>query len=318
MIMINSRFYKTLIKTSPKLSNEQLNYEKYYKNVEENKIKEGKQCPYCKGEKIIKFGFFNGHQRFRCKNELCKKTFTASINNPFRYSKKFRKNYEKYFEFFIQGLPLRICAAKTGITLVTAFFWRHRFLHDLAKKNYKEKISGPYIELTQFVTLENFKGDRKFHEEKRDKIIVINALNDKIEILPIMGGRKFFGANQLRDNLIPRLDKKAYTVGFINGRLKNFCRALNVVNKVKINKEEINEIDKGYSNKIKWWLVKFKGVASKYLDHYLNWRAFEYKNSIEYTRNNSIIEKINFNINVKAEINTYLSWNKIKEKALCI
>ena len=28
--------------------------------------------------------------------------------------------------------------------------------------------------------------------------------------------------------------------------------------------EEINEIDKGYSNKIKWWLVKFRGVASKY------------------------------------------------------
>ena len=85
-----------------------------------------------------------------------------------------------------------------------------------------------------------------------------------------------------------------------------------------IRREEINEIDKGYSNKIKWWLVKFRGVASKYLDHYLNWRAFEYKNSIEYTRNNSIIEKINFNINVKAEINTYLSWNKIKEKTICI
>ena len=50
MIMINSRFYKTLIKTSPKLSNEQLNYKKYYKNVEENKIKEG--------------------NRFRCKDVL--------------------------------------------------------------------------------------------------------------------------------------------------------------------------------------------------------------------------------------------------------
>ena len=140
----------------------------------------------------------------------------------------------------------------------------------------------------------------------------------KLKFFQLWEEESFFGANQLRDNLIPRLDKKAYTVGFINGRLKNFCRALNVVNKVKINKEEINEIDKGYSNKIKWWLVKFRGVASKYLDHYLNWRAFEYKNSIEYTRNNSIIEKINFNINVKAEINTYLSWNKIKEKVICI
>ena len=283
-------------------------------NIEDKSEK----CPYCECTEFIKFGSYKGIQRYRCKNTKCEKTFTKESNNPFRCSKKFKENWVKYYDVFINGLTLRECAKALNITLVTSFYWRHRFLHALAKKNYKEKISGPYIELTQFVTLENFKGDRKFHEEKRDKIIVINALNDKIEILPIMGGRKFFGANQLRDNLIPRLDKKAYTVGFINGRLKNFCRALNVVNKVKINKEEINEIDKGYSNKIKWWLVKFKGVASKYLDHYLNWRAFEYKNSIEYTRNNSIIEKINFNINVKAEINTYLSWNKIKEKALCI
>ena len=42
------------------------------------------------------------------------------------------------------------------------------------------------------------------------------------------------------------------------------------------------------------------------------------KLSNEQLNYNSIIEKINFNINVKAEINTYLSWNKIKEKALCI
>ena len=103
--MINSRFYKTLIKTSPKLSNEQLNYKKYYNNVEENKIKEGKQCPYCKGEKIIKFGFFNGHQRFRCKNELCKKTFTASINNPFRYSKSLEKITKSILNFLYKGYP---------------------------------------------------------------------------------------------------------------------------------------------------------------------------------------------------------------------
>ena len=32
--MINSKFYKTLIKTSPKLSNEQLNYKKYYNNTD--------------------------------------------------------------------------------------------------------------------------------------------------------------------------------------------------------------------------------------------------------------------------------------------
>ena len=87
------------------------------------KLKKENNVLTARNLKNNKVWLFNGHQRFRCKNELCKKRlFTGNINNPFRYSKKFRENYEKYFEFFIQGLPLRICAAKTGITLVTAFF----------------------------------------------------------------------------------------------------------------------------------------------------------------------------------------------------
>ena len=77
MIMINSRFYKTLIKNSPELSNEQLNYKKYYKNVEENKIKEGKQCPYCKGEKIIKFGFLMGIKDLDVKTNFAKRLLQA-------------------------------------------------------------------------------------------------------------------------------------------------------------------------------------------------------------------------------------------------
>ena len=59
-----------------------------------------------------------------------------------------------------------------GITLVTAFFWRHRFLADLCEKSYIKKI-GSYVELTKLVLYENFKGDRGYHGEERDKIIVV-------------------------------------------------------------------------------------------------------------------------------------------------
>ena len=73
-------------------------------------------------------------------------------------------------------------------------------MHDLARKNYKEKISGPYIELVNLLLWKILRAIES--SEERDKIIVINALNDdKIEILPIMGGEGF-GANQLRDNLM--------------------------------------------------------------------------------------------------------------------
>ena len=225
--------------------------------------------------------------------------------------------WEKYFEVFIQGLSLRECALKIGITLVTAFFWRHRFLHDLCKKNYIEKI-GSYVELTKLVLPENFKGARKYHGEKRDNIIVVNAINDSIDILPIFAARNFIGFFDIRDNIIPRIDRKAYVVGFIDGRLKTFAKALNEINKIKVSINEISSIDILYSNKVKKWLGRFNGVASKYLDNYLNWRAFEYRNNIEYDKNISIIEKFDFKVNIKAEINTYLSWNNIKAKVIPI
>ena len=274
-------------------------------------------CPYCNEDKGIKYGFYNGIQRYKCKNEDCGRTFNNDINNPFRYSKKFNHMWKKYFEVFLEGVSLRECAIRMNITLVTAFFWRHRFLHDLCEKSYIEKI-GSYVELTKLVLNENFKGDRKYHKEKRDKIIIVNAINDYIDILPIFAARNFIGLFDIRDNIIPRLDRKAYVVGHLDGRLKVFANGFNEINKIKLKDNKSLNIDIAYSNKIKIWLSKFNGVASKYLEHYLSWRAFEYKNNIEYKKDNLVLERINFKVNCKAEINTYISWKKIKEKVLPI
>lgn len=282
---------------------------------EKNKV----ECPKCHSEKVIKFGFYNGIQRYKCKNEGCCKTFIDEKNNPFRCSKKFKENWEQYFELFIKGISLRECAAKMGITLVTAFFWRHRFLADLCEKNYIKKI-GSYVELTKLVLYENFKGDRGYHSEQRDKIIVVNALNDSIDISSIIAGRKFLGFYEIKDNIIPRIDNKAYVVGFQDGRLKTFANALNEIRNVKLEGDN-NElkIDLAYSNKVKKWLNKFNGVASKYLEHYLSWRAFEYKNNIKYERRNVFsMKKIYSKINVKAEVTTYISWNNIKKRTISI
>ena len=309
--MIN--VYKTLMnnksnnKDIKEIRNTIDTFEKNHENI----------CPYCEGAHIIKFGFYNGIQRYKCKNNECGKTFNGNKSNPFRYSKKFKKMWEKYFEVFIKGVSLRECALRMNITLVTAFFWRHRFLHDLCETNYIERI-GSYVELTKLVVSENFKGDKKYHGEKRDSIIIVNALNDNIDILPIFAARNFIGLFDIRDNIIPRLDRKAYVVGHLDGRLKVFAKGFNEINKVKLKDNKVSNIDIAYSNKIKVWLSKFNGVASKYLEHYLSWRAFEYKNSIEYKKNKPVIEKINFKINVKAEINTYISWNKIKAKTIPI
>ena len=302
-ILMNNQSNNKDIKKYKKLNNSCEKYDKNNKNF----------CPYCEGSKVIKYGFYKGIQRYKCKNDECGKTFNNGINNPFRYSKKFKYMWEKYFEVFLEGISLRECAHKMNITLVTAFFWRHRFLHDLCEKNYIKKI-GSYVELTKLVLNENFKGSRGYHGEKRDKIIIVNAINDYIDIIPIFAARNFIGLFDIRDNIIPRLDRKAYVVGLLDGRLKVFAKGFNEINKVNLKENNISNIDISYSNKIKVWLSKFNGVASKYLEYYLSWRAFEYKNSIVYKKDKSVMEKINFEINVKAEINTYISWKEIKAK----
>ena len=73
-----------------------------------------------------------------------------------------------------------------------------------------------------------------------------------------------------------------------------------------------------YSLKLKRWLVKFRGVATKYIDHYLSWRAYEYRSNIE---NDSMINKeeiISLEINALKKVTTYISWNNIKSKVVAV
>ena len=283
--------------------------------TKEDKEKGKIECPKCHSEKVIKFGFYNGIQRYKCKNEDCCKTFIDEKSNPFRYSKKFKENWEQYFELFIKGLSLRECAAKMGITLVTAFFWRHRFLHDLKIKNHIERIDS-YVEFTKLVTTENFKGSRNINTKERDKIVTINGVNDSINIISVIAGRRYFGFNEIKKKLIQRIDEKAYIVGMIDARLDYFCKVFIEVNKSKLNEKIEKNTHRKYSIKAKLWLKKFRGIASKYLSDYLSLRAFEYKNNGEYKNCIPIEERIKFKINLGVEISTYITWNSIKLKEL--
>lgn len=308
--MIN--FYKTLINNNSnnKIVNDLIDYH-------DCKINIMTKCPYCESKNIIKYGMYKNIQRYKCKDSMCGKTFTNEIYNQFRYSKKFKENYQEYFNLLNKGLTIRECATKLNITVVTAFFWRHRFLFDLKNRHYLEKITS-YVELTKMIVNENFKGSRNISNNKRDKIIIINAVNDSIDIIPIIAARNFFGFYEIRDNIIPRLNKRAYIFGLIDGRLKTFAKAFNEINKIKIEENYENNIDIQYSINTQKWLSKFRGVASKYLDHYLYWRLFEYKNNFKQKREMPSKERMKIKVHLTSDITTYVSWKSIKSKTLPI
>lgn len=275
------------------------------------------KCPHCGTKEVIKFGFYKGHQRYRCKNNDCGKIFTKQTQNPFRHSKKFKENLDKYYELFQKGLTIRQCAEKLNITIVTSFFWRHRILYDLKYINYVEKLSN-YAELTRVVITENFKGDRSKIGKEKDKISIVNGINKDIEIISIVAARNHLGITQLRENIAPRIDKRAYAVAFLDGRLQAFSDKHNEINKITVKKYDIEPVDKIYSIKVKKWLKRFYGVATKYIDHYLSWRAYEYKKNFEYDYRLNKEKIIDLQMNLKARITTYISWRNIKAKALTV
>lgn len=250
-------------------------------------------------------------------SDSCERTFTKQTASPFRYSKKFKQNYQKYKELCEKGLTIRQCAEILNISIVTSFFWRHRFLYNLKEVNYVEKLYD-YAELTRVVLLENFKGDRYSKNKEKDKISIVNAMNKSIDIISIIAARNHLGFRELRENIDSRIDKKAIAVAFLDGRLQAFSDKHNEKNKIRIRRVDITPIDASYSINIKRWLKKFRGVATKYMDHYLSWRAYEYKKNFEYKKDLNKEEKIKLQIDLKIKITTYISWNNIKAKKLAI
>ena len=312
--IINLYLKQSLIKNSYKNKINNPNENKYnFKIVKQNNYKFNTidKCPYCENSEFIKYGFYNKTQRYKCKNHLCGKTFTNEFFNKFRYSKKFRNICNEYFYLLNSGFTIRECAKKLNISIVTSFFWRHRFLFDFKNKYYLEKISS-HVELTKMVLKENFKGSRKITDDSRDKIVVINALNINKDIIPIFTARNFFGFYEVRDNIIPRLDKKAYVIGLFDGKLKSFSKAFNEIHHPKLLKKYDEPIDIAYSNNTKKWLSRFRGVATKYLDHYLYFRLYTYKDNYNFANYNLYPEKSISNLIY--DINTYISWKNIKLK----
>ena len=84
------------------------------------------QCPYCASSDMSKNGHRDGQQRFKCKN--CGKVFSGKTGSVYHGIQE-RKKFDKYFKLMNQEyLPLTKMAKTIGISVQTAFDWRHKIL----------------------------------------------------------------------------------------------------------------------------------------------------------------------------------------------
>lgn len=87
-------------------------------------------CPHCGSIAVNKFGFFNGKQRYRCKE--CKKTFNAYTGTILSWS-HYKDKWGSYLEIISKDMSLRQAQAEIGVNYVTLYCWRHKILDRLYK-----------------------------------------------------------------------------------------------------------------------------------------------------------------------------------------
>ncbi|MDD3224227.1 MAG: hypothetical protein PHX70_05900 [Clostridium sp.] len=241
-------------------------------------------CPNCKHRHYIKYGKFNEIQRYRCK--ICGKTFSNATGSLWSYSKKDAEKWMKFLELMLERKSLRYCAKELKISVITAFYWRHKVLHVLELDKIQKKLSG-YVLMRKIILKENFKGSRKVTTSERKGIWIVGLKDakDSMIVKPICYGQWFIRA--FKDKVDAEIDRKSYMIPY-NGRyLRAIGRNHNEQYVVKKNKKMYRNVEEKeryhFFLNLRPWLSCFHGIATKYLDRYFKFFIlFDSKKSIDY------------------------------------
>ena len=223
-------------------------------------------CPHCKSNMYIKYGKFNGIQRFRCKE--CKKTFSLVTNSVWSYSKKKPSEWFKFCELILEKKVLRECAKILNININTAFAWRHKVLEAL-RKIQNETILKGNIHMTKTSVKENFKGNKKIETDRREKIIVVSANGDMDTMLSIPLCRRVWNFKEFELKVVPRISEGSNIIPYVDRYIYLAAKKYTAASYKNIPAD--NEIIKNFRIIYKNWFERVNGVATKYLVHYLSW-----------------------------------------------
>lgn len=87
-------------------------------------------CPYCHSVRFVKNGKHKGHPRYKCK--ACNRNFSPQTGTAFQGIKKPDKFDQYKTIMFEEGfISLEKMAKRVGISIQTAFDWRHKILSTL-------------------------------------------------------------------------------------------------------------------------------------------------------------------------------------------
>jgi transposase-like protein len=243
-------------------------------------------CGHC-GERS--FGHWgtsgNGFKRYKCK--CCGKTFTALTGTPLSGLHK-RDRWVEYARALVDGVSLRKAAKRCRIDLGTSFRWRHRFLTQ--PKDVKAKSVKGIVEADETFFRRSAKGSRKLvgrAPRKRGEKAKPGLSTD--DYAPVLIVRDRYGATtdqKLADLgtrtisacLAPVVEADALLVSDGRPAYASFAAERDLLH-ISIIASRGQHVYQGfhlqnvnnYTSRLKGWIRRFNGVATRYLDSYLGW-----------------------------------------------
>ncbi len=273
----------------------ELDHEKFVGDLQESKFAAGLVCPHCSGTNVIKFGHANGRQRYKCKDsERCGKIFSDFTKSPISRS-RYPEKWVLFARCMLKSMCLRATAYEVGITLPTAFYWRHKILTALQKLDLKP-FKG-IVELDEIFFLCSEKGQKHITGRvarkrggvasrrgiSREQVCVLVACDRKgAQTVSKVACTGQITAPSIDRIITPFVGPTTVICTDAAHGYRLYCRNKGIQHvqlKKGKRKQGIYDIQKvsSYHSHLKYWISDFNGVASKYLDNYLTWFGFARK-----------------------------------------
>jgi len=244
-------------------------------------------CPHCGSKKLRGNGKLKQVQRYVCNG--CGKNFSETTGKVW-YNLKKKDRLKTYLYCLLSGYSIRKSAKETGIAIQTSFDWRHKLLTSFSSIRV-EGFEG-ICESDEMFFLYSEKGNRKLQRIPRqrggkatkrgisdEQVAVITTCDrsgNKDMKVAAMGRISKKDIDRVLQGKLSKVDTlcsdshRSYTAFAKSEKVEhkkfNASKGQRVKDKV-YHVQNVNNMDM----RLRKWMEQFNGVASKYLQNYLNW-----------------------------------------------
>jgi transposase-like protein len=247
----------------------------------------GRPCPRCACPRAHRCGQASGLQRFRCLG--CGRSYNALTGTPLARLRK-KEHWLPYLQCVLESRTVREAARVVGVHRTTSFRWRHRFVPGAMRD--RSAILTAIVEADETYRLESQKGSRNMtrRPRKRGGVATKRGINKEHDCLLVARdrsgqtldfhtGRGQVTVAQLEKCLQPVLPADVLLISDSALSYRHFANQAGIMHETvnvkagvrargAIHLQNVN----AWHSRFKSWLVRFRGVASRYLINYSGWQ----------------------------------------------